>query len=68
MEENTKRKPKDTTIDLYRAIREDFKEYSDKKEFGVTKYSNAWIMHKLASKYYKSPITIENIVFHRTAV
>lgn len=59
---------KDTTKALYTAIRNDFKSLSEKKEFGVNKYSTQWVFNKLATKYYKSPVTIEKIVFHRTPV
>lgn len=57
---------RDTTINLHRAIQDDFDKLSSVKEFGVPKYTTAYIMHKLANKYFRSAKTIENIVFGRT--
>jgi hypothetical protein len=36
------------------------------KAFGVQKYTTDFILATLAQKFYKSPKTIENIVFNRT--
>jgi hypothetical protein len=57
---------RDLTDKLYNDIKRDFEKYSNIKEFGVQKYSLAWVFGKLGDKYYKSPKTIENIVFNRT--
>jgi hypothetical protein len=54
---------KGNTLLLYRDIHSDFEKFSNIKEFGVAKFSTAWIFGKLGKKYYKSPRTIENIVF-----
>lgn len=53
------------TINLYQAIRSEFERLSNIKEFGVTKYSTDWMLHYVAHKYFKSPKTVENIVFNR---
>jgi hypothetical protein len=57
---------RDLTDKLYNDIKRDFEKYSKVKEFGVQKYSLQWVFAKLGDKYYKSPKTIENIVFNRT--
>lgn len=54
------------TDKLYQDIKKDFDKYSNVKEFGVQKYSLPWIFAKIGDRYYKSPKTIENIVFSRT--
>ena len=56
---------RDLTDKLYNDIKRDFEKYSKVKEFGVQKYSLPWVFAKLGDKYYKSPKTIENIVFNR---
>lgn len=50
---------------LYDAVRADHKKLIEKKEYGVQKYSNEWILEHIAKKYFKSSKTIENIVFFR---
>lgn len=57
---------KSETQRLYSDIRRDFDKLSSIKEFGVLKYRNEWIFAKLGIKYYKSPRTIENIIFSVT--
>ena len=57
---------KQKTLESYKAIRKDFEDWSNKKEFGVQKYSVDWILETIAKRYFKSPKTIENIVFNRT--
>lgn len=56
---------RELTDRLYHDIKQDFDKFSNVKEFGVQKYSMAWVLAKIADKYYKSPKTIENIVFNR---
>lgn len=58
---------RDLTDKLYQDIKRDFSKFSAVKEFGVQKYTNDWILAKLGNKYYKSPKTVENIVFNRVA-
>lgn len=57
---------KETTLEVYKDIRKEWEKLYNTTEFGVKKYTDAWIFHKLAKLFYKSPKTIENIVFFRT--
>lgn len=57
---------KKQTLRLYADVKRDFARLSEVKEFGVQKHTNAWILAYLGEKYYRSPKTIENIVFGRT--
>jgi hypothetical protein len=57
-----------STINLHNSIKQDFNKLINVKEFGVSKYTVQYILNTLAEKYYKSPKTIENIVFERTAL
>ena len=57
---------KDVTARLYDDIKKEYFKLSEIKEFGVKKYTDSWIFGKLGLKYYKSPKTIENVVFSRT--
>ncbi len=50
----------------YADIRSDFEKWTQKKYKNVQKFTNSFIFVKLAEKYYKSPKTIESIVFFRT--
>lgn len=56
---------KEITNRLYSDIKKEFLRLSNVSEFGVPKYSEKWIYAKLAHIFYKSPKTIENIVFNR---
>ncbi|HCY81523.1 MAG TPA: hypothetical protein DHV22_07965 [Xanthomarina gelatinilytica] len=56
---------REQTIRLHQAIKEDFDKLSSVKEYGVPKYTNQYILNRLAEKYFKSARTIENIVFGR---
>lgn len=58
---------RDITQKLYSDIKKDFDKLSSTRELGVKKFSNEFILAKLAEQYYKSPKTIENIVFNRVA-
>lgn len=49
----------------YKDIREAYQKMKDVKEFGVQKYTNEYITRKVAHKFYKTPITVENIIYHR---
>lgn len=59
---------KETTIEIYTDIRKEFQKLSEVKEFGVKKYTDSWIYAKLGKTFYKSPKTIENIVWQRTKI
>ena len=56
---------KETTIQQYDAIRSEYAKLAEQKEFGVQKHSTDWIICKLAKKFFKSPATIENIIYYR---
>lgn len=58
---------RELTIRLHRDIKKDFDKLCSIKEFGVQKHTLEWILNTVAIKYYKSPKTIENIVFGRTS-
>lgn len=55
---------KEVTKRLYKDIRAAYDELSAEKEFGAQKYSDAYIVNRLAHRFYRSPKTIENIIFH----
>lgn len=50
---------------LYNDIREQYKKLSETKKNGVKLYSQEYILAELSRRFYKSPKTIENIVFYR---
>ena len=56
---------KETTIRLYEQIRADYTVWSKKMKNGVKMYTVEYILSELGAKYFKSPKTIENIVFYR---
>lgn len=56
---------KDRTQLMYEDIRAEYKKLSDVKSHGVQKYSHDYIVITLANKFYRSPKTIENIIFNR---
>jgi hypothetical protein len=56
---------KESTLRLHQDIRKEFDKLSSIKEYGVKKYSYEWMMAKIAHEFYKTPRTIENIVFNR---
>lgn len=59
---------KSETYRLHEDIKKEFDKLSSIKEYGVQKNSTVWILNHLANRFYKSPKTIENIVFGRTYV
>lgn len=59
---------KSETYRLYQDIKKEFDKLSAIKEYGVQKNSTEWILNHLAKQFYKSPKTIENIVFGRTYI
>ena len=54
-----------STIRLHTDIKKDFDKMSNIQEYGVQKFTTAYILNHIAKKYYKSAKTIENIVFNR---
>lgn len=60
---------KETTTRLHDDIKNDYEEKSKvDKNFGVQKYTDAYIFRLLAVKYYKSWRTIEKIVYNRIQI
>ena len=59
---------KESTIRLHNDIKKEFTRLSNIKERGVQKFSIDYILATLGHKFYKSPKTIENIVFNRTTI
>mgnify|MGYP001604094828 FL=1 len=56
------------TIRLHQDIKKEFDKLSQIEEYGVRKFSIEFILNKVAHEFYKSPKTIENIVFNRTGL
>lgn len=56
---------KERTNKMYQDVRQEYKKMSDIKCHGVSKYSHDYIVVVLANRFYKSPKTIENIIFNR---
>lgn len=58
---------KDNTTRMHEDIKKEFNKLINIKAHGVQKFSNEFIYREVAHKFYKSPKTIENIIFNRTA-
>lgn len=56
---------KENTRKLYNDVKNDFSSLQSVREHGVQKYTTKYLVRKLAAKYYKSPTTIENIIYGR---
>lgn len=56
---------KDITRRLYRDIRLAYSELYNIKENDVRVYSHEYILAELSRRFYRSPKTIENIIFNR---
>ena len=56
---------KEGTLKQYKAIRREYDRLSGIQEHGVQKYAEGWIIRKLAQHFFKSPSTIERILYHR---
>lgn len=61
----TKQPKKSITQRFYKDIRREYSKQSNIKEFGKQKFTDEVIIAKIAYKFYKSEITIENIIFNR---
>lgn len=57
---------KDNTTRMHEDIKKEVDRLSGVKAHGVQKFTNEFIFREVAFKFYKSPKTIENIVFNRT--
>lgn len=58
---------KPETQRLYQDIHKAYEKLVNMRAFGVQKYSNEYIFRKIAHDFYKSPKTIENIIFDRVS-
>ena len=58
---------KQNTVRLHEDIRKEFNKISNVREFGVQKFTLEYALAVVANKFYKSPKTVENIVFNRTS-
>lgn len=56
---------KETTERLYTDIRRAYMKWLNKSKDGVRIYSDEYILAVVAKQFYKSPKTVENIVFNR---
>ena len=56
---------KPRTQKMYEDVRLEYKKLSEIKLHGVSKYSHDYIVVLIANKFYRSPKTIENIIFNR---
>lgn len=56
---------KNTTNQFYDTIRKEHERLTNVKEYGVQKFSDEWIRHKLASAFFREVKTIEDIIFQR---
>ncbi len=56
---------KETTNQFYQSVKNEFVKLSSVKEGGVAVYSQDYVLLRVAKKFYRSPRTIENIVFDR---
>lgn len=55
-----------TTKEFYECIQQEYRRMSSPdKSLGVQKYTDRYIFAKLAKKYFRSPSTIEAIVYGR---
>jgi len=57
---------RESTERLYTSIRKEYEKLKNIKSHGVQRYSEVFIVSKLADKFFKSQKTIENIVYFRT--
>ena len=56
---------KDSTNQFYNDIKSCFFQWKEKKENGIQIYTDEVILARVAARFYRSPKTIENIVFDR---
>lgn len=54
-----------STEQFYNDIRAEYKKLSEIRKDGIRVYTQDYILNELAKKFYRSPKTIENIVFFR---
>ena len=56
---------RESTLRLYDSIRAEYTRMMGVKRNGVRLWTQEYILQELADKFYKSPKTIENIIFNR---
>lgn len=56
---------KETTTRFYNSVRNEYGKLVSIKERGVPVYTQDYILMKLADRFFRSPKTIENIIFNR---
>ncbi len=56
---------KETTREFYKEIRESYQKLRNVREFGERKFTEKYIMERLAKKFRRAPKTLENIIYHR---
>lgn len=56
---------KPTTQQFYEAIKKEYFKMSAVKDNGIRVYSEEYILSKVAAKFFRSPRTVENIVYGR---
>lgn len=56
---------KELTQKFYSDVQKEYKRLKGKKKMGIPFYSEAYILALLAEKFYRSPKTIENILYGR---
>ena len=57
---------RETTLRLHQDIKKEFEKLSSVRSNGAKKYSVEYVLSTVAYNFYRSPKTIENIVFNRT--
>ncbi len=57
--------PREQTLAFYQLVKTDYKKLANKKKDGVRVFAHEYIVSKLAKKHFRSPVTIENIIFDR---
>jgi hypothetical protein len=56
---------KETTNKFYEDIKTHYLKLISVKKDGIPVYSQEFVLHTVAKKFYRSPRTVENIVYNR---
>lgn len=67
MSQVTEKQFKPQTEQFYASVRTEYKRMSGIKKNGKQVFSQDYILDELGAKFFRSPKTIENIVFNRVA-
>lgn len=65
MSDTTTNKRKPNTERLYKDIKAEFSRLNNIKKNGVKLYSHEYIVSCIAEKFYRSPATVQNILYNR---